>query len=95
MSKNTKIGVRPIGDRAIVTTADAIDELTSGGIILPDSARQQPDRATVVALGNMVSELDIALGSIVILPPFSGTPIEVNGENYRVINCEDIIAILD
>lgn len=93
MSKNTKIGVRPVGDRAIVTTADAIDELTSGGIILPDSARQQPDRATIVALGN--SELDIALGNIVILPPFCGTPIEVKGEVYRVISCEDIIAILD
>ena len=102
MSK-TKIGVTPLGDRLIVESGIVDDEMSSGGVILPESARQHPDQATVIAVGrgkrndkgeNTPIE-DISVGDIVYLPPVLGNAIEVDGVFYRVINYDDIIAVAD
>ena len=91
----SKLGVRPLGERVIIEPAPASDQMSTGGVILPDSATQHPDQAVVVAVGNGDMDDGLVVGSTVYLPPFCGNPIAVNGTEYRVINYEDIIAILD
>ena len=91
----SKLGVRPLGERVIVEAAQAVDQMTAGGVILPDSARQKPDQAVIVAVGTGDMDEGLVAGSTVFLPPFCGNPIMVNTVEYKVINYEDIIAILD
>ena len=90
-----KLSVRPLGQRVIVEQPELEDAMSAGGVILPDSARQKPDQAVVVAVGKGDMDSGLVVGSTIFLPPFTGTAIEVGGAAYRVVNYEDIIAIQD
>mgnify|MGYP003139965346 CR=1 FL=1 len=89
-----KVGARPLGDRIIVEAVVDSEELSAGGVILPDSARVHPDQARVVAIGKG-DKIDVAVGDIIHVAQFCGTPIEVEGTPYRVINYDEIIAVKD
>ena len=91
MSVSQKLGVKPLGKRVIVEAVEA-SETTAGGIILAEASRQKPDQACVCAVGTD-KEMEVAVGDTVYLPPFAGTTIEVEGEAYRVVNYEDLIAV--
>lgn len=88
-----KLGVSPLGKRVIVEAVE-VAETTAGGIILTEAARQAPDRACVRAVGTD-KEMKVSVGDTVYLPPFAGTAIDIGGEIYRVVNYDDLIAILD
>ena len=87
-----ELGARPLGDRIIVEAVVDTDEMSLGGVILPDSARQHPDQARVVAIGKG-EKIDVSVGDIVHVAQFTGTPIEVDGAPYRVISYDEIIAV--
>lgn len=88
--KTSKLGVRPLGKRVIVAPVQ-LEAISSGGVMLPDSMREKPDEAEVVAVGDH-EDIQLGIGDIVFLPSFAGSPIDVGGDIYRVINYEDIIA---
>ena len=93
-----KIKVRPLDDRVVILPA-ASEEVTAGGIVLPDSAKEKPQRGTVVAVGSGRllesgdrASLSIEVGDIVIYGKFGGVDMEVNGEDVKILRESEILA---
>jgi chaperonin GroES len=93
-----KINVRPLDDRVVVEPIEA-EETTSGGIVLPDTAKEKPQRGTVIAVGpgklldsGQRGELSVAVGDEVIYGKYGGTDIEIDGEEVKILRESDILA---
>lgn len=94
------MNIRPLHDRVIVKRVE--EETTSpGGIVLPGSATEKPQRGEVVAVGNGrilengdVRALDVKAGDSVLFGKYSGSEVKVDGEEYLVMKEEDIIGII-
>ena len=93
-----KIKIRPLDDRVVVEPIEA-EETTAGGIVLPDTAKEKPQRGTVVAVGpgrlldnGQRGELSVAVGDEVIYGKYGGSDIEVNGEEVKILRESDILA---
>ena len=94
------MNIRPLHDRVIVKRVE--EETTSpGGIVLPGSATEKPQRGEVVAVGNgrimdngEVRALDVKAGDQVLFGKYSGSEVKVDGEEYLVMKEEDIIGII-
>jgi len=93
-----KINLRPLDDRVVVKPLEA-ESRTAGGIVLPDTAKERPQRGKVVAVGpgklsdsGSRSAVSLAIGDEVIFGKYSGTEIEVNGEDVKIMRESDILA---
>ncbi|HNQ22384.1 MAG TPA: co-chaperone GroES [Phycisphaerae bacterium] len=96
-----KIKFRPMDDRVLVEPSEA-DEVTTGGIILPDTAREKPQRGTILAVGpgklldsGKRGEMGVRIGDEVFYGKYSGTEIEYGPSKYVVIRESDILAVVD
>ena len=92
--------VKPLGDKVLVKRLEA-EEKTKGGIVLPDSAREKPQRGRIIAAGpgklldnGKRGALDVGNGDQVFYGKYSGTEVEMNGETYVVLRESDILAVL-
>jgi chaperonin GroES len=92
------IKLRPLDDRVVVQPVEA-EERTAGGIVLPDSAKEKPQRGKVIAVGGgklldngKRGELSVQVGDEVIYGKYGGTDIEVNGEDVKILRESDILA---
>jgi len=97
----TKIKFRPLDDRVLVEVGDS-EEVTSGGIVLPDTAREKPQRGTVIAAGpgklldsGERGELGVQVGDEVYYGKYAGTEVEMQGEKYVILRESDILAVVD
>ena len=93
-----KIKLRPLDDRVVVRPSEA-EEVTSGGIVLPDAAQEKPQRGKIVAVGagklldsGNRGELSVAVGDEVIYGKFGGSDVEVDGEELKILRESDILA---
>jgi chaperonin GroES len=93
-----KIKIRPLDDRVVVEPLEA-EETTAGGIVLPDNAKEKPQRGTVLAVGpgkllddGSRGKLSVAVGDEVIFGKYGGTEIEVDGEEVKILRETDILA---
>ena len=93
-----KINLRPLDDRVVVETLDP-EEVTAGGLVLPDSAQEKPQRGTVVAVGpgklldsGNRGELSVGVGDEVIFGQYGGSEVEVDGGEYKILREADILA---
>ena len=93
-----KINLRPLDDRVVVEPLDA-EETTAGGIVLPDSAQEKPQRGKVIAVGvgklldsGNRGELSVAVGDEVIFGKYGGSEVEVDGNEYKIMRESDILA---
>ena len=93
-----KFKVRPLDDRVVVQPMES-EERTAGGIVLPDSAKEKPQRGTVVAVGagklldnGKRGELSVQVGDQVIYGKYGGTDIEVAGDEVKILRESDILA---
>ena len=93
-----KIKVRPLDDRVVVEPIEA-EEKTAGGIVLPDTAKEKPQRGTVVAVGpgrllesGERGQLSVAVGDEVIYGKYGGTDIEIDGSEVKILRETDILA---
>jgi chaperonin GroES len=93
-----KIKIRPLDDRVVVQPVDA-EETTAGGIVLPDSAREKPQRGTVLAVGpgklldnGARGTLSVAVGDVVIYGKYGGSEVEVDGQDVKILRESDILA---
>lgn len=93
-----KLKIRPLDDRVVVQPMES-EERTAGGIVLPDSAKEKPQRGTVVAVGpgklldsGKRGELSVGVGDQVIYGKYGGTDIEVNGDDVKILRESDILA---
>jgi chaperonin GroES len=93
MAKN--LSIKPLADRVIVKPA-AAEEKTKGGIIIPDTAKEKPQKGTVVAAGPGKKDepVTVKVGDDVLYGKYSGTEITVEGEDYLIMRESDILAIV-
>ena len=96
----SKLKVRPLHDRIIVKRLTE-EEKTKGGIIIPDSAKEKPQEAEVVAVGQgkttdegKVISLQVKVGDKILFSKYSGNEIKVDGEEYLIMREEDVLAIV-
>lgn len=87
--------IKPLADRVIVEPA-AAEEKTAGGIIIPDTAKEKPQRGIVMAVGNGKKDEPITVkkGDVVLYGKYSGTEISIEGKDYLIMKESDIYAIV-
>ena len=97
----TKVGIRPLHDRVIVQRIEE-GEQKIGGIIIPDSAKEKPQRGTVVAAGSgriakdgKVVPLDVKAGDQVLFGKYSGQEIRLGGKDLFIMKEDDVLAVID
>ena len=94
-SKMAKVNIKPLADRVLVEPA-AAELKTAGGIIIPDTAKEKPQRGIVVAVGNGKKDepITVQVGDTVLYGKYSGTEISVEGKDYLIMRESDILAII-
>src|SRR5271165_4074357 len=97
-SKEMSIGLKPLDDRIVVEPLEA-EEKTTGGILLPDTAKQKPQRGRVLAVGpgklrdnGERAQLNVSVGDEVIYGKYSGNDIEVDAKEVKILRESDILA---
>ncbi len=95
-----KLGIRPLGDKVIIKRVEA-EEVTAGGIVLPDSAKEKPKRGLIKAIGDGKlldsgerSQLQVKKNDEVLFTSYAGTEVKVGGEEYIIMDESDILAVL-
>ena len=90
-----KLNVKPLQDRVLVEPAPA-EEKTAGGIIIPDTAKEKPQRGKVVAVGNGKKDepITVKVGDTVLYGKYSGTELQIEGKEYLIMRESDIYAVL-
>jgi chaperonin GroES len=92
------INLRPLDDRVVVEPKEA-EEMTAGGIVLPDTAKEKPQRGTVLAIGpgklldnGERGKLSVVVGDQVIYGKYAGSDVEVDGREVKILRESDILA---
>ena len=87
--------MKPINDRVVVKPAQA-EEKTAGGIIIPDTAKEKPQRGEVIAVGpgKDGNEMTVKSGDTVLYGKYSGTELQYEGADYLIMREDDILVIL-
>ncbi len=96
------MNLKPLGDRIVVKVLEG-EERTKSGIVIPDTAKEKPQKATVVAIGpGKINEdngqripMDLQVGQTVIFAKYGGTEIKLDGEEYLILSERDILAVLE
>ncbi|MFM1945348.1 MAG: hypothetical protein RI897_4330 [Verrucomicrobiota bacterium] len=95
------IKLKPLGDRVLVEPVEE-KEVKKGGIIIPDSAKEKPTEGIVRALGTGKSDdsgnkvaFEVKVGDRVLVSKYGGTEVKLDGKEYKLLNADDILAIID
>ncbi|MFT5518478.1 MAG: chaperonin GroES [Oceanospirillaceae bacterium] len=95
------MNIRPLHDRVIVRRVEE-EKMSAGGIVLPGSASEKPDRGEVIAAGKgritdsgEVRAMDVAVGDKILFGKYAGTEIKVDGEELLVMREDDIVAVIE
>ncbi len=93
--------IRPLADRVIVKRLEA-ESVTAGGIVLPDSAQEKPQRGKVVSVGagkilddGKLGKMQVKKGNSVLFSSYAGSEVKIDGKEYLIMNESDIMAILE
>lgn len=91
----SKVNIKPLADRVVVEAA-AAEEKTAGGIIIPDTAKEKPQRGKVVAVGNGKKDepVTVKVGDNVLYGKYAGTEIQIDGKDYLIMRESDIFAVI-
>ena len=86
---------RPLHDRVLIKVLDS-EEKTAGGIIIPDTAKEKPQKGNVVAVGSGTKEnpITVKVGQTVLYGKYSGTELKFDGKDYLIMRESDILAIV-
>ena len=93
--------IKPLNDKILVKRLEA-EEVTKGGIVLPDSAKEKPKEGTVLALGDgkllddgQRALFQVKVGDQILFTSYAGTDIKIDGEEYMILSEDDILAVID
>jgi chaperonin GroES len=85
--------LKPLGARALVKRVES-EEQTASGIVLPDIAREKPQTAEVVTVGDS-EEVKVSAGDVVVLAKYSGTEVKIEGEEHLIVDADDILGLME
>ncbi len=95
------MNLRPLQDRIIVKRVEE-ETKTAGGLFIPETAKEKPQRGKIIAAGNgkktedgKVLPLDVKIGDIVLFGKYAGTEVKVDGEDYLMMREDDILAVVE
>ncbi len=98
MAKELKL--KPLADKVVIKVIEET-ESTPGGIILPDSAREKPQKGEVLAVGagkvlenGQREEMEVKTGDVVLFTKYGGTEIKIESEEYKIMSVRDILAVI-
>lgn len=93
------MAVKPLGDRVLVERIEEEIQKTAGGIIIPDTAKEKPQRGKVIAVGEGRKDdngkripMDVAAGDLIIFGKYAGSEVKIDGVEYLIMHESDIIA---
>ncbi|MCK5850036.1 MAG: co-chaperone GroES [Kiritimatiellae bacterium] len=93
--------VKPLGDRVLVKPVED-DEVSKGGIIIPDTAKEKPQEGKIVAIGTGKLDEDgkkipfnVKKGDKVLMPKYGGTEIKIDDKEYQIVREDDILAVIE
>ena len=99
MAIATATSIKPLGDRALIEPLER-EEMTTRGIVLPDTAKEKPQEGTVISVGSgrvlddgTKVPLEVKAGNKVLYGKYSGTEIKIEGKDYLIVSERDILAI--
>jgi chaperonin GroES len=94
------VNIKPLGDRVVIRPANK-EEVSAAGVILPDTAKEKPQKGTIVAVGpgkildNGQRQIpEVAEGQTVLYAKYAGTEVKVEGEEYLILSEKDVLAIV-
>ena len=100
MATDTKVSIRPLGDRVVIKPANK-EEVSAAGVILPDTAKEKPQKGTIVAVGpgrtldnGSRQAPEVSEGQTVLYAKYAGTEVKVEGEEYLILSEKDVLAIV-
>ncbi|OPZ22883.1 MAG: 10 kDa chaperonin [candidate division BRC1 bacterium ADurb.BinA364] len=96
------MGVKPLGDRVLVQRVEETEEKSAGGIIIPDTAKEKPQRGKVIAVGagkttddGKKIAMEVKVGQEVLFGKYSGTDIKIDGQEMLIMREDDILGIIE
>lgn len=96
------MNVRPLRDRILVERIEEAEQKSTGGIIIPDSAREKPQQGRVIAVGKgrvndegEVFPLDVKPGDAILFGKYSGTEIKIEGKEYLIMKEDEVLGVTD
>ena len=91
----TKVNIKPLADRVLIEPAPA-EEKSAGGIIIPDTAKEKPQKGTIVAIGPGKKDepITVKVGDTVLYGKYAGTEISFEGVEYMIMRESDVVAII-
>ena len=91
----SKINIKPLADRVLIVPADA-ETKTASGIIIPDTAKEKPQKGNIVAVGPGTKDnpITVKVGDVVLYGKYSGTELNHEGKDYLIMKENDILAII-
>jgi chaperonin GroES len=99
--KRTKVSLQPLGDKVVVER-DQSEDITAGGIVLPDSAKDKPSRGTIVAIGTgkllddgTRGKMQVKKGDRILFTSYAPETIEIDDEEYLLMSETDILAVIE
>ena len=95
------MNIKPLGDRVLVEAVEQ-QEVIKGGIVIPDSAKEKPQEAKIIAVGpgkrdddGKLIPMDVKVGDMVLTSKYGGTEIKIDDKEYKILNSGDILAIVE
>ena len=93
--------IKPLADRVVIKVIDDVQQ-TSGGIFIPDSAKEKPQKGEVVAVGEGKTNdkgekepMEVKVGDIVLYAKYAGTDVKMDGVEYKILSIKDALAIVE
>lgn len=99
--KGGKIMIKPLGERIVIKVIEDTEQ-TTGGIFIPDSAKEKPQKGEVIAVGlgklNEKGErqpMDVKVGDKILYAKYAGTDVKVDGAEYKILSVNDALAVIE
>ncbi len=100
MTTQAAVSIHPLGDRVVIRPA-AKDEVSAMGVILPDTAKEKPQKGTIIAVGTgrvldngQKLSMEVKEGDTVLFAKYAGTEIKIEGEDLLILSEKDVLAIV-
>ena len=101
MTTATKVVLKPLEDRIVVSPLEA-EQVTASGLVIPDTAKEKPQEGKVLAVGpgrfddkGARVPVDVQVGDVVLYSKYGGTEVKYSGEEYLVLSARDVLAVIE